>query len=250
MDFADATYPSICLPFVHKSIRWQSIKEKIEGAGFGTVSRVDVASKKKGDKAFNIVFVHFEEWADTPEMKVLRTDLHSSPKFFGRLTIDEDGHFWKFTKSHVPRPERKAKKVVTLADVDADLAKKYAEMAKLQKSIADLQAKRATLAMKLAADAVTKTDFPATKQDDEDAAKAVTKVDTTPTKPKRHIKKARNTKSKKSFKAVLTHGRPQPIRVPDEFPPTSPPATPPFTPPSITRVDWADMAEADAHVEE
>ena len=248
MDFADATYPSICLPFVHKGIRWQVIKEKIEGAGFGTVSRVDVASKKKGDKAFNIVFVHFEEWADTPEIKLLRTDLHSSPKFFGRLTIDEDGHYWKFTKSHVARPERPIrmnKKGIALADVDADLAKKYAEMAKLQKSIADLQAKRATLAMKLAAEAVPTTAFPATKQDEEDAADAVVKVDTTPTKPKRNIVVRA---PKKSFKAALTHGRPEPIALPPMSPPTSPTATPPFTPPSVHRVDtnWADMAEHDA----
>ena len=230
MTFADASYPSICLPFVHKSINWKQIKSVIQDQGLGVVDRVDVASKKSGNKAFNIVFVHFKQWADTPEITQLRTDLHSNkdPKHYERIVFDEEGHYWKFTKSHVDRPVRESRKVSPKKDsvesIDALLRKEFATLAAVQKRIADLQSKRSSLLLDVAVAAIATTTFPPTKQQ----------------KNKNKVKKTKTIKKPCVLK----------IRAPTT-PPMSPPAggtptfTPPFMPAPESPISWADEVESE-----
>lgn len=256
MSFGDSTYPSICLPFVHKSVHWKKIKEVVTAAGLGEVDRVDVASKK-GPKPFNIVFVHFKSWNDTPEVNELRSNLHTDNTFFGRIDCDDQGHYWKFTKSHVARPQRdttkpKSKPKSTVESIDALLRKEYASLANIQKRIADLQARRSTLMLDQAIQATDTTDFPPTKQTFKEALTAVDTTDfTTPTKlvqAKPMAPKKRKTKvSRKVSRKV------KPIRIPidEDVTPFAPPAaggTPPMPPPNACHespISWADEVEAE-----
>ena len=233
MTFGDPSYPSICLPFVHKSVNRKQINAVIAEHGLGVVDRIDIASKKHSSKPFNIVFVHFKQWADTPEVNLLRTNLHSNkdPKHYEKMFFDDDGHYWKFTKSHVDRPERdvKSKKdSISIESIDALLHKEFAALAAVQKRIADLQSKRSSLLLRIAADAVSTTHFP------------------TDSSSKKKVKK---TKKTKVVRPIL-----KPIRAPVS-PPTSPPmspvhgaSTPTFPPPFPMEHEspsWGDVAEAE-----
>lgn len=258
MTFADDSYPSICLPFVHKSVGWKHIKEVVQSAGLGLVDRVDVASKK-GPKPFNIVFVHFKSWNDTHEINHLRTNLHTNNKFFGKLDCDDQGHYWKFTKSHVARPQRDTTKS-TVESIDDLLRKEYAALANIQKRIADLQARRSTLMLEHAATAVPTADFP--------PMKTATPTTTSKTRKTKRSGK-RKLKTIKLTNVFATEDKPRavkPIRIPvthehTAFPAPSAGGTPPITPPFATHaggatppipppfgapespVSWADVVE-------
>lgn len=255
MSFGDASYPSICLPFVHKSVGWKRVKDVIQTAGLGVVDRVDVASKK-GNKTFNIVFVHFKSWNDTPEVNELRSNLHSDNTFFGRIDCDDEGHYWKFTKSHVARPQRdttKSKSKATVNSIDTLLRKEYAALANIQKRIADLQARRSTLMLEQAVKAIDTTDFPPTKQTFQEA---LTAVDTTDfTTPPRVIRFT-NTRAPKKNKTKGAR-KVKPIRIPTTPPPDTsffvtpsgggtPPIPPPFAMDDVhTPKSWGDEVIAE-----
>lgn len=96
--------PSVCIPRVFSNISWKRVKDVFDALNLGEIERVDMVKKtsEKGDE-FKRVFVHFKEWATTPEAQQVREKLLSGSEV--KIVYDEPW-FWKLSMSNVEKPVR------------------------------------------------------------------------------------------------------------------------------------------------
>ena len=77
----DASYPSICIPWVFPNIRESRVRgvfENLPGFYRGCIAKVDMVKKRDArGKDCQIVFIHFDKWPMSEEAQDVRKTLLS-----------------------------------------------------------------------------------------------------------------------------------------------------------------------------
>jgi hypothetical protein len=101
--------PSICIPRTFPNITEAIIRNKFDALDFGTIDRVDILTKEDDTgKKFNLIFIHFIEWNDTPQIMEARQRLLAGQQI---KMVYDDPWFWKLTAL---RPKVKRNPVISM----------------------------------------------------------------------------------------------------------------------------------------
>jgi hypothetical protein len=84
-----ANIPSLCIPRVFLNITREQIALAINSIHLGKISRIDLVKSKEGKS--NRVFIHFEEWGNSPDVLEARQDVLCGGNF--KIMYDNP-YFW------------------------------------------------------------------------------------------------------------------------------------------------------------
>ena len=95
--------PTLCLPYIYTNVTvFQLSKTLSHEIGFGTISKIERILKKnwKTGAEYNVVFVHFEEWATSESVLQIRKGLIAGKE--NKIYAEGSRYFWK-VRAYVPK---------------------------------------------------------------------------------------------------------------------------------------------------